>query len=398
MKKSTKSDMSFNKFLLLILNQKNILESKFLNKKNMNMKINQYLVQHKRFKSLGWNVIYDFNDSDWETADNILLILTSLKESSLVADTNALIDSIISLSPQSVKAGEESMETKVQKLIQETLCKVPQEIDMQETIEKVRPGDQNPLKIVLMQEISRYNKLLNTVRTSLINLDKGLSGLVLISEDLETIMHSFWIVDLEKRVLQLRSRIKQQPSVFWISGFSFPTRFTTALLQQSARKVNTPIDQFRWEFSFLPLGSEPQAAQDGAYIYGLFLEGPKWDEKNYIVDDEPMKSHDQLPIILFKPVSQEGKSKSKKGQTFISVLPNIIKYVVESWKDHPFNLMLCYHVNLIQVKLLMKKISGLKEVLLYLCNYQIDYNCANKSTIFINYLFLLITILITFFS
>ena len=30
------------------------------------------IIERKRFKSLGWNVIYDFNDSDWETADNIL--------------------------------------------------------------------------------------------------------------------------------------------------------------------------------------------------------------------------------------------------------------------------------------------------------------------------------------
>jgi len=32
------------------------------------------IIERKRFKSLGWNVIYDFNDSDWETADNILLM------------------------------------------------------------------------------------------------------------------------------------------------------------------------------------------------------------------------------------------------------------------------------------------------------------------------------------
>jgi dynein heavy chain len=50
--------------------------------------------------------------------------------SSQIADTNALIDSIISLSPQSVKAGEESMESKVQKLILETLGKMPEEIDV----------------------------------------------------------------------------------------------------------------------------------------------------------------------------------------------------------------------------------------------------------------------------
>jgi dynein heavy chain len=32
------------------------------------------IIERKRFKSMGWNVIYDFNDSDWETADNILLM------------------------------------------------------------------------------------------------------------------------------------------------------------------------------------------------------------------------------------------------------------------------------------------------------------------------------------
>lgn len=61
--------------------------------------------------------------------------------SSQIADTNALIDSIISLSPQTMKAGEESIESRVQKLILELLNKVPEEIDVQEAIEKIRPGD-----------------------------------------------------------------------------------------------------------------------------------------------------------------------------------------------------------------------------------------------------------------
>lgn len=30
------------------------------------------LIERKRFKTLGWNVNYDFNDSDFETADKIL--------------------------------------------------------------------------------------------------------------------------------------------------------------------------------------------------------------------------------------------------------------------------------------------------------------------------------------
>lgn len=84
------------------------------------------------------------------------------------------------------------------------------------------------------------------------NLDRGISGLVLISEELEKVMQSLyenkvpeewkfcyhslkslysWVDDLIKRIDQVRNwALKSAPPVFWISGFSFPTGFTTALL------------------------------------------------------------------------------------------------------------------------------------------------------------------------
>lgn len=132
----------------------------------------------------------------------------------------------------------------------------------------------NPLKVVLVQEISRYNRLLAVVKKSLINLELGISGQVLISEELEVVMRSIsdfrvpdiwkfayyslkplnsWIDDLHKRIEQLRNwAYKGQPNVFWISGFSFPTGFTTALQQQAARKsyVGVAVNEIIWEFSF----------------------------------------------------------------------------------------------------------------------------------------------------
>lgn len=42
-------------------------------------------IERKRFKNLGWNVVYDFNDSDWETADNILQMYID-KESEIKRD------------------------------------------------------------------------------------------------------------------------------------------------------------------------------------------------------------------------------------------------------------------------------------------------------------------------
>lgn len=40
------------------------------------------IIERKRFKQLGWNVIYDFNDSDFETADNILQMYVDQKGAS----------------------------------------------------------------------------------------------------------------------------------------------------------------------------------------------------------------------------------------------------------------------------------------------------------------------------
>jgi len=82
-------------------------------------------------------------------------------------------------------------------------------------------------------------------------LEKGIHGIVLISEELEIVYEnlflskvpqswgkcyyslkslSSWMLDLVKRMDQLNQwAFKGEPNVFWISGFSFPTGFTTAL-------------------------------------------------------------------------------------------------------------------------------------------------------------------------
>lgn len=47
------------------------------------------------------------------------------------------------------------------------------------------------------------------------------------------------------------------------------------------------------------------------------MEGARWDyDKNYLVDAEPMKLYYSMPIIHFRPIVSEAKTKAKKGQYY----------------------------------------------------------------------------------
>lgn len=94
--------------------------------------------------------------------------------------------------------------------------------------------------------------MLIVIKETLINLKKGLKGLVVLSEDLENVGNSLfdnsvpviwaekgflslkplssWIIDLEDRINFLNQWIENgTPKVFWFSGFFFPQAFITGI-------------------------------------------------------------------------------------------------------------------------------------------------------------------------
>lgn len=92
-----------------------------------------------------------------------------------------------------------------------------------------------------------------------------------------------WFTDLSDRYkfFETWSVKVNAPFVQYISYYTYPTGFTTGLLQKFARKddKSPPIDKL--DFDFIPIPRPPQDiqdhAKDGAYIYGLYLEGAKWN-------------------------------------------------------------------------------------------------------------------------
>jgi dynein heavy chain, axonemal len=108
---------------------------------------------------------------------------------SQIKETRLLFDTLLSLQPQvtsSTKSNKKSTEEEVLELSQKIFESLPQKIDYENTL-KIFSEDNSPLKIVLLQEIERYNLLLEDIYQSLIALKKGIQGLVVMSSDLEEI-------------------------------------------------------------------------------------------------------------------------------------------------------------------------------------------------------------------
>lgn len=198
--------------------------------------------------------------------------------------------------------------------------------------------DPDPLKTVLVQEIDRYNELLAKLARSLLDVDLGVRGLVVVTPELEAVVASLldyavpkswstcypslkplgaWTRDLARRVSELAKWVDDcLPRCFWLPMFTYPTGFLTALLQTAARKQGIAIDTLAWDFPIVTAAPSAisQHARDGAYIHGLWLEGAKWDDHEAcLVEPAPMDLVGPMPVIHFKPVDAKNKTSPKSS-------------------------------------------------------------------------------------
>uniref|UniRef100_A0A3B4XCH7 Dynein heavy chain region D6 P-loop domain-containing protein n=1 Tax=Seriola lalandi dorsalis TaxID=1841481 RepID=A0A3B4XCH7_SERLL len=196
--------------------------------------------------------------------------------------------------------------------------------------------------------------------SSLVELEKGIKGLVVMSSSLEETFHCIydgrvpplwekaypslkplaaWTRDLCQRVNQFAhwAEMVQPPNLFWLSGFTFPNGFLTAVLQSYARQHNLFVINIFFQScmqnvpSLLLLVSlntpHPHPTpQDGVFIRGLYLEGAGWDKRNScLLEAEPMQMVCPIPTIHFKPVENRKKmGKSELIQTFFLEFPHCI--------------------------------------------------------------------------
>jgi len=78
------------------------------------------------------------------------------------------------------------------------------------------------------------------------------------------------------------------------------------VLQTFARQDKIPIDSLSFSFQVM-FEEEPSEVQDppeeGVYIYGLYMDGARWNRDEQIIDDQmPSELYNKMPLIHFKPL------------------------------------------------------------------------------------------------
>lgn len=117
-----------------------------------------------------------------------------------------------------------------------------------------------------------------------------------------------WFDDLIQRIQFFKGwidNIDTKPNAYWLSAFFFPQGFLTSVLQNFARKNKLAIDILSFSFKFCHFTETENITQppnEGCYIYGLFVEGCRFDiQKSLLEESEPGVMSTVAPIIHFIP-------------------------------------------------------------------------------------------------
>ena len=197
------------------------------------------------------------------------------------------------------------------------------------TFARDKNGLMDSLSTFLGQEIYRFNRLLGSMKKTLEDLRKAIKGIVVMSNELDKMYTSMlnnqvpenwnkvaypslkplgaWVVDMKERVGFIRKWLSVgRPDAYWLSAFFFPQGFLTAVLQSFSRRYQIPIDILNFSYDFQPFNAIDQiqeVSEDGCFVYGLFMEGCRWDlEAMQLEESHPAEMYAIAPIIFFTPI------------------------------------------------------------------------------------------------
>jgi len=249
----------------------------------------------------------------------------------LTNNAETLLFDIISINGGNGSNGSKgSFEDPVRDTIRSLLDRLPPEFEMVHLSIRAKSflsGPSGPYIVVAIQECRRMNLLLQQIKRSLLELEKGLNGSLNMSVEMENLSKDLslnqwpksWVnipsqknlmsqfSDITLRVEQLCSWVEtfEVPKSIWLGGLFSPMSYITAALQVTARQRGLALDKMTMEThvtGMRDLSEINESASDGCYVHGLFLEGASLDSNGFLCDNQNRESFFKLPIVYLKAV------------------------------------------------------------------------------------------------
>uniref|UniRef100_A0A8D0HBM0 Dynein axonemal heavy chain 10 n=1 Tax=Sphenodon punctatus TaxID=8508 RepID=A0A8D0HBM0_SPHPU len=236
---------------------------------------------------------------------------------------------LLELQPQTGETGAGiSRDEYIGQVAKDIENKMPPEFDLDQ-IRKILGTDISPTTVVLLQELERFNKLINRMFRSLAELQRALAGEVGMSSELDEVARALfngqipniwrklapdtlktlgnWMLFFRNRYNQYTSWVNEgEPSVMWLSGLHIPESYLTALVQATCRKNGWPLDRSTLYTQVTRFQSTDEIIErpgQGCFVSGLYLEGADWDvEDGCLTKSKPKVLVVELPVLKIIPI------------------------------------------------------------------------------------------------
>ncbi|KAH0792655.1 Dynein heavy chain family protein [Histomonas meleagridis] len=233
--------------------------------------------------------------------------LHSLADVKLRRDqANEIFQKIIDIQPKESSIGGLTRESVVLQKIHDLLPLVPEDFDMDHVRSQVELRKFKPLDICCKQEIERMQIVLNTLRSTLTDLELAIDGSIVMNDLLYNSMNSLydgripqhwrkiswsanslkdWFDQVKLRYDQYNKWIDNgKVDAYWLGGMFNPAGFLTSLRQETCRVEHWSLDQtFLMSEVQSPTrnnnnNNNNSSDKDNRFIFikGLYLEGARW--------------------------------------------------------------------------------------------------------------------------
>ena len=261
-----------------------------------------------------------------------------------INQTNTLFKNLIDLEPKDSSGGGgegdsegskfENVKNQADDIISRSSDGLFDIIKMKQT----REGDLSPDQNVFMQECEQMKSLCDTIKKNCKDIIDAIDGKLTMDERIENLIFSLsfgrvpakwisdgfattrglasWLKSLIARIDQLKqfeSNDNVCPKVVFINRLFNPLSYLTAVRQLAARKLDQELDKLdilTEPSNYYLKDNEPKGVvfkeSQGVPIYGLHLQGCRFDEDNKVLEESrPKESFFVLPIIFCKVMSIE---------------------------------------------------------------------------------------------